>query len=95
MLDAPVAVKRRKDARVAVQNPRACDRPDRDSGRLRDADHTRSAAAACGNHTIRGPQWWAMSVLILIMIMIALVVAMAIALERYVTRGILVGALKG
>jgi hypothetical protein len=93
MLDAPVAVKRRKDARVAVQNPRACDRPDLHSGRLRDADHTRSAAAACGIHTIRGPQWWAMSVLILIMI--ALVVAMAIALERYVTRGILVGALKG
>ena len=41
----------------------------------------------------RGPQWWAMSVLILIMI--APVVAMAIALERYITRGILVGALKG
>jgi multiple sugar transport system permease protein len=41
----------------------------------------------------RGPQWWAMSVLILIMI--APVVAMAVALERYITRGILVGALKG
>jgi multiple sugar transport system permease protein len=41
----------------------------------------------------RGPQWWAMSVLILIMI--APVVAMAIALERYITRGLLVGALKG
>jgi multiple sugar transport system permease protein len=41
----------------------------------------------------RGPQWWAMSVLILIMI--APVVVMAIALERYITRGILVGALKG
>jgi multiple sugar transport system permease protein len=41
----------------------------------------------------RGPQWWAMSVLVLIMI--APVVAMAIALERYITRGILVGALKG
>jgi multiple sugar transport system permease protein len=41
----------------------------------------------------RGPQWWAMSVLILIMI--APVVAMAIALERYITKGILVGALKG
>ena len=33
----------------------------------------------------RGPQWWAMSVLILIMI--APVVVMAIALERYITRG--------
>jgi len=41
----------------------------------------------------RGPQWWAMSVLIIIMI--AHVVVMAIALERYITRGILVGALKG
>jgi multiple sugar transport system permease protein len=41
----------------------------------------------------RGPQWWAMSVLILIMI--APVVFMAILLERYITKGILVGALKG
>jgi multiple sugar transport system permease protein len=41
----------------------------------------------------RGPQWWAMSVLILIMI--TPVVAMAVALERYITKGILVGALKG
>lgn len=41
----------------------------------------------------RGPQWWAMSVLILIMI--TPVVAMALALERFITRGILVGALKG
>jgi multiple sugar transport system permease protein len=41
----------------------------------------------------RGPQWWAMSVLILIMI--APVVAMAILLERYITRGLLLGALKG
>jgi multiple sugar transport system permease protein len=41
----------------------------------------------------RGPQWWAMSVLILIMIVP--VVAMAVALERYITRGLLVGAIKG
>ena len=41
----------------------------------------------------RGPQWWAMSVLILIMI--GPVVAMAIALERFITRGLLIGALKG
>jgi multiple sugar transport system permease protein len=41
----------------------------------------------------RGPQWWYMSVLILIMI--APVIAMAIALERYIARGLLVGALKG
>lgn len=41
----------------------------------------------------RGPQWWYMSVLILIMILP--VVAIAIALERYIARGLLVGAIKG
>src|SRR5262249_32320148 len=39
----------------------------------------------------RGPQWWYMSVLILIVP----VVAMATALERYIARGLLVGAVKG
>ncbi len=41
----------------------------------------------------RGPQWWYMSVLIVIMIVP--VIAMAAALERYITRGLLVGAVKG
>ncbi|MGH8936463.1 MAG: carbohydrate ABC transporter permease [Acidimicrobiia bacterium] len=41
----------------------------------------------------RGPQWWYMSVLILIMILP--VIALAIALERVISRGLLVGALKG
>lgn len=41
----------------------------------------------------RGPEWWYMSVLILIMIVP--VIAMAIALERYIARGLLVGAIKG
>lgn len=41
----------------------------------------------------RGPQWWAMSVLVLIMIVP--VIVMAIALERFISRGILVGAVKG
>jgi multiple sugar transport system permease protein len=41
----------------------------------------------------RGPQWWYMSVLILIMI--APVVLMAIALERFISRGLMVGAVKG
>jgi multiple sugar transport system permease protein len=41
----------------------------------------------------RGPQWWYMSVLILIMI--TPVIAMAIVLERFISRGILVGAVKG
>ncbi len=41
----------------------------------------------------RGPQWWYMSALILIMI--GPVIAMAIALERFIARGLLVGAVKG
>jgi multiple sugar transport system permease protein len=41
----------------------------------------------------RGPQWWYMSVLILIMI--APVILMAIVLERFIARGLLVGAIKG
>lgn len=41
----------------------------------------------------RGPQWWYMSVLILIMIVP--VIIMAILLERYIARGLLVGAVKG
>jgi len=41
----------------------------------------------------RGPQWWYMSVLILIMIIP--VIGMAIALERYIARGLLIGAIKG
>jgi len=41
----------------------------------------------------RGPQWWYMSVLILLMI--TPVIAIAIALERFISRGILVGAVKG
>ncbi len=40
----------------------------------------------------RGPQWWYMSVLIVIMIIP--VIAMAVALDRYMTRGLLVGAIK-
>jgi multiple sugar transport system permease protein len=41
----------------------------------------------------RGPQWWYMSVLITLMI--APVIGMAIILERYIARGLLVGAIKG
>jgi multiple sugar transport system permease protein len=41
----------------------------------------------------RGPQWWYMSVLIAIMIVP--VVAVALALQRYITRGLLIGAVKG
>jgi multiple sugar transport system permease protein len=41
----------------------------------------------------RGPQWWNMSALILIMIVPVIVIA--IVLERYITRGLLIGAVKG
>src|SRR5205823_9801175 len=41
----------------------------------------------------RGPQWWYMSVLILIMIIP--VICIAIALERFISKGLLVGAVKG
>ncbi len=41
----------------------------------------------------RGPQWWYMCVLILLMIVP--VIGIAIALERYIARGLLVGAVKG
>ncbi len=41
----------------------------------------------------RGPQWWYMSVLIIIMI--APVTVMALLLERYLAKGLLVGAVKG
>lgn len=41
----------------------------------------------------RGPQWWYMSVLVIIMI--APVIFMALLLERYMAKGLLVGAVKG
>lgn len=41
----------------------------------------------------RGTEWWYMSVVILIMILP--VVVMAIVLERYIERGLIVGAVKG
>jgi multiple sugar transport system permease protein len=41
----------------------------------------------------RGPQWWYMSVLIIIMILP--VSALAVLLARYITRGLLIGAVKG
>ncbi len=41
----------------------------------------------------RGPQWWYMSVLILLMI--GPVIVLAIVLERYIARGLLLGAVRG
>jgi len=41
----------------------------------------------------RGPQWWYMSVLIIILIVP--VVAITVVLQRFITRGLLIGAIKG
>ncbi len=49
--------------------------------------------SVAAQNATRGPQWWYMSVLISIMIIP--VIAMAIVLERYITRGLLIGAIKG
>ena len=46
-----------------------------------------------GQNATRGPQWWNISVLVLVMI--APVVVLSIILERFIARGILIGAVKG
>jgi multiple sugar transport system permease protein len=60
---------------------------------LTSADAQTMPLQVAAQNATRGPQWWAMSVLILIMI--APVVFMAMLLERYITRGLLIGAVKG
>jgi multiple sugar transport system permease protein len=46
-----------------------------------------------GQNATRGPQWWNISVLVLVMI--APVVVLSIILERFIARGLLIGAVKG
>jgi len=60
---------------------------------LSGADSQTLPLTVAAQNNTRGPQWWYMSVLILIMIIP--VIGMAIALERYIARGLLVGAVKG
>lgn len=60
---------------------------------LSSADAQTLPLTVAAQNATRGPQWWYLSVLILIMIIP--VVAIAIALERYIARGLLVGAIKG
>ncbi len=60
---------------------------------LSGADSQTLPLTIAAQNATRGPQWWYMSVLI--MIMIIPVIAIAIALERYIARGLLVGAVKG
>jgi multiple sugar transport system permease protein len=60
---------------------------------LSGADSQTLPLTVAAQNATRGPQWWYMSVLILIMIIP--VIIMAIALERYIAKGLLVGAVKG
>jgi multiple sugar transport system permease protein len=60
---------------------------------LSSADAQTMPLTVAAQNATRGPQWWYMSVLI--MIMIVPVIALAIALERIISRGLLVGAVKG
>jgi multiple sugar transport system permease protein len=59
---------------------------------LTNADAQTMPLTVAAQNATRGPQWWYMSVLILIMI--APVILLAIALERRISRGLLVGAVK-
>ena len=60
---------------------------------LSGADAQTLPLTIAAQNATRGPQWWYMSVLILIMILPVIVIA--IFLERYIARGLLVGAVKG
>jgi multiple sugar transport system permease protein len=60
---------------------------------LSSADAQTMPLTVAAQNATRGPQWWYMSVLILIMIIP--VIALAVALERIISRGLLVGAVKG
>lgn len=60
---------------------------------LSSADSQTMPLLVAAQDATRGPQWWAMSVLVLIMILP--VTLMAILLERFISRGLLIGALKG
>ena len=60
---------------------------------LSGADTQTMPMLVVGQNATRGPQWWNISVLVLVMI--APVVVLSIILERFIARGILIGAVKG
>ena len=60
---------------------------------LSSADSQTMPLIVAAQNATRGPQWWYMSVLIWIMILP--VIVLAIILERFIARGLLVGAVKG
>ncbi len=60
---------------------------------LSGADTQTMPLLIAAQNATRGPQWWNISVLVTIMI--APIIVLAIILERYIAKGILVGAVKG
>ena len=60
---------------------------------LSTADAQTMPLLVAAQNATRGPQWWYMSVLIVIMI--APVVVMTVVLQRFIARGLLIGAVKG
>ena len=60
---------------------------------LSTADAQTMPLLVAAQNATRGPQWWYMSVLIVIMVLP--VVAMTGLLQRFISRGLLVGAIKG
>lgn len=60
---------------------------------LSGADTQTMPMLVVSQNATRGPQWWNISALVLMMI--APIILMALILERYIARGILVGAVKG
>lgn len=60
---------------------------------LTGADTQTMPMLVVAQNATRGPQWWNISVLVTLMI--APIIIMALFLERYIAKGILVGAVKG
>jgi multiple sugar transport system permease protein len=60
---------------------------------LSTADAQTMPLLVAAQNATRGPQWWYMSVLIIIMI--GPVILSALLLQRFITRGLLIGAIKG
>ncbi len=59
---------------------------------LADANAQTMPLLVTAQNATRGPQWWSISVLVLLMIVP--IIAIAIFLERYIAKGLLVGAVK-
>jgi multiple sugar transport system permease protein len=60
---------------------------------LTGADTQTMPLLVSAQNATRGPQWWNISVLV--MLMVGPLIAMAVVLERYIAKGLLVGAVKG